>query len=140
LYFDFCEAKSAYFPDFLSLLFPAVHQRIDRRLRHTFLDEELQRLARDNKLGSRTVDKLVEVHGKGGEKSLILVHVEVQAQVDTDFEQRMFVYRYRIYDRYQQPVVSLGVLADVNPVLRRSVLGMRPGVVGFSWTFRWRSF
>jgi hypothetical protein len=108
-------ALSAYFPDFLALLFPAVHQGIDWGRRHTFLDKELQKLARDNKLGARTVDKLVEVHGKGGEKSLILVHVEVQAQVDTDFEQRMFVYHYRIYDRYQQPVVSLGVLADANP-------------------------
>ncbi|MFT5145043.1 MAG: hypothetical protein ACI80V_003267 [Rhodothermales bacterium] len=108
-------ALSAYFPDFLALLFPSVHQGIDWGLRHTFLDKELQRLAWDNKLGSRTVDKLVEVHGRGGEKSLILVHVEVQAQVDTGFEQRMFVYHYRIYDRYQQPIVSLGVLADANP-------------------------
>jgi len=27
----------------------------------------------------------------------------------------MFIYHYRIYDRFRQPVVSLGVLADDNP-------------------------
>jgi hypothetical protein len=44
-----------------------------------------------------------------------LVHVEVQGRREQDFPERMFVYGYRIYDRYRRPVVSLAVLCDDDP-------------------------
>jgi hypothetical protein len=33
---------------------------------------------------------------------------------ERDFAERMYVYHYRLFDRYQMDVVSLGVLADTN--------------------------
>jgi flagellar biosynthesis/type III secretory pathway protein FliH len=43
-----------------------------------------------------------------------LIHIEVQSQQETNFAERMFVYNYRIYDRYRRSVASLAVLGDEN--------------------------
>ncbi len=45
----------------------------------------------------------------------MLVHVEVQAQPEVAFPKRMYVYNYRLHDRYDRCVVSLAVLADDSP-------------------------
>jgi hypothetical protein len=116
-------ALEVYFQNFLALLFPEAHRGIDWDQGYRSLDAELQKLARGNRLGGRTVDKLVEVRLQDGQKTLILVHVEVQAQKDLRFEQRMWVYHYRIYDRYDRQVVSLAVLADARAAWRPSGFG-----------------
>jgi hypothetical protein len=51
------------------------------------------------------------------------VHIEVQTGQESTFAERMYVYNYRLYDRYRRPVASLAVLADDAP-------GWRP--TGFS--------
>ncbi|MFH0725937.1 MAG: cytosolic protein [Pseudomonadota bacterium] len=38
--------------------------------------------------------------------------VEIQGQKDADFAKRMYVYNYRIFDRYERAVASMAVLAD----------------------------
>ena len=58
----------------------------------------------------------------------VLIHVEVQGYPDREFPERMFVYHYRIYDRYRRDIVSLAVLTDPDPSFRpsaycRSLLG-----------------
>jgi Domain of unknown function (DUF4351) len=40
--------------------------------------------------------------------------VEVQAQKEKAFDQRMFTYNIRIFDRYQQIPISLAILCDEN--------------------------
>jgi flagellar biosynthesis/type III secretory pathway protein FliH len=67
---------------------------------------------RDAELGRRLVDKLVQVWLFSGEDAWILVHVEVQSQQEAGFAQRMYVYNYRIFDRFKREVVSLAVLGD----------------------------
>jgi hypothetical protein len=47
-----------------------------------------------------------------GIEDFVYIHIEVQSQIDKTFEQRMFTYHYRIYDKYGQHPVSLAVLAD----------------------------
>lgn len=109
------EALETYFPAFLAFFFPEAHEGIDWTQGYTFLDKELQQLGPKSEGGARTVDKLVEVRRRGGEQALVLVHVEVQAQAEARFARRMFVYHYRIFDRYEKQVVSLAVLADERP-------------------------
>ena len=48
----------------------------------------------------------------------MLNHVEVQGQGQNEFEKRMYVYNYRIFDRYDKKVASLAILADDNPSWR----------------------
>jgi hypothetical protein len=46
------------------------------------------------------------------------VHLEVQGQSDTGFEERMFTYRYRLRDLHKKPIASLAILIDSNPEWR----------------------
>ena len=42
----------------------------------------------------------------------MLVHLEVQAWEESKFAERMYVYNYRLFDRYYRRVASLAVLGD----------------------------
>src|SRR5262249_22118834 len=60
-------------------------------------------------------DKLVKVWLRDGSERWILIHVEVQGRREEGFARRVFVYNYRIFDRYNTEVVSFVVLADDDP-------------------------
>ncbi|NMG15025.1 DUF4351 domain-containing protein [Aromatoleum bremense] len=94
------------------LPFPDAHRQIDWTHEHVFLDQELRQVVRDAELGRRFVDKLVRVTRLGGGEGWVYVHVEVQGSREADFARRIFVYNYRLFDRYDRPVASLAVLAD----------------------------
>ncbi len=105
-------AIERYFADFLHFYFPAAHARIDWSQPIAFLEQELREVVRDAELGKRFVDKLVRVTGQGGQQEWLYIHLEVQGSPQASFAERMFVYNYRLYDRYRTPVASLAVLAD----------------------------
>ncbi len=109
------QAIEHHFPEFMAFYFPQAHQQIDWNRGYSFLDQELQAVVQDAELGKRLVDKLVQVHRLSGQEDWIYIHLEVQGTSQTEFAQRMFVYNYRIYDRYNRPVASMAVLADDSP-------------------------
>jgi len=104
----------AYFPAFMELFFPDANKEIDWSRGYEILDKEFQQIVRDADLGRRLADKLMKVYLWDGSELFVLVHTEVQGQYDAEFTERMFTYHYRIFDRYQHPVVSLAVLGDEN--------------------------
>jgi len=106
------EAIERYFADFLHFYFPQAHAQIDWSQPHVFLDQELRAVVQDAELGKRFVDKLVRVTRQGGQPEWVYVHLEVQGDMQAAFAERMFVYHYRLYDRYRKPIASLAVLAD----------------------------
>jgi hypothetical protein len=112
------EALDAYFEPFVALVFPKIHAQIDWSRSHEALDKEFQQIVREGEIGRRYVDKLVKVWKPGGEECWVLIHVEVQTTHDASFSERMYVYHYRIYDRYNRAVASLAVLADDDPEWR----------------------
>jgi hypothetical protein len=110
------EALEDYLEPFLALFFPEIHTAIDWRRAPEFLDKELQKVVRQAELGRSEVDKVVKVWRLDGEETWVLLHVEVQAQPQAHhFQLRMYVYNYRLFDRYGRTVVSLAVLADDRP-------------------------
>ena len=109
------EAIEHHFPEFMAFYFPDAHRQIDWQKGYTFLDQELQAVAQDGELGKRFVDKLVQVNRLSGQEDWIYIHLEVQGTAQAEFAERMFVYNYRIYDRYHRPVASMAVLADDTP-------------------------
>jgi len=117
------EILERYFEEFLSFFFPQAHSAIAWEKGHEFLDKELQKVVRDAKLGRRLVDKLVKVYTRDGTEAWVLVHIEVQGQVDTDFPRRMYVYNYRLFDRYDRRIASLALLTDDQPRWRPSTFG-----------------
>lgn len=117
-------AIERYFADFLHFYFPAAHARIDWSQPIAFLEQELREVVIDAELGKRFVDKLVRVTGQGGRQEWLYIHLEVQGSAQANFAERMFVYNYRLYDRYHAPIASLAVLADEQ-------LNWRPTAFGY---------
>jgi len=101
-----------YFEAFMRFFFPDAADDIDWSRQYQFLDKELQQVTRDADLGRRYADKLVQVWRRSGAEAWVLAHVEIQGEPEPDFAKRMFVYNYRIFDRYDRPVASMAVLAD----------------------------
>lgn len=117
------EALDRYFDLCLAFFFPQAHADIDWGRGHEMLDKELQKIVPEAEQGRRVADQLVKVWLKTGEEKWILVHVEVQTQKEGDFPKRMYVYNYRIFDRYDREVVSLAILADDDPDWRPNRYG-----------------
>jgi hypothetical protein len=118
------DALTRYLPEFLAFYFPTAHSAIDWTRPHTFLDQELAQVVREAELGKRWADRLVEVATHESGTQWVYIHLEVQGQPDDDFAERLFVYNYRLYDRYQRPVATLAVLADERP-------GWKPQCYGY---------
>jgi hypothetical protein len=127
------EALDRYFEAFLELLFPAVHAQIDWSRGYESLDKEFQQAVREAEVGRRYVDKLVKVWTRDGSERWVLIHIEVQTAREAEFPKRMYVYNYRIFDRYNRPVASLAVLADDDSEwrpdeFRQSLFGCETGI------------
>ncbi len=106
------------FEEFVRFFFPDMAEDIDWERGYEFLYKELQKIAKDAALGRRFADKLTKFWLKTGEEKWALHHVEVQGQDQNEFEKRMYVYNYRIFDRYDRKVASVAILADDNPSWR----------------------
>jgi len=94
----------------MGFFFANISQEIDWSKPYEFLDKELEKITRDAQIGRRYADKLVKVWLKNGQSTWVLIHIEVQSQHDPDFEKRMYVYNFRILERYNREVVSLAIL------------------------------
>ncbi len=112
------EIIDGYFPQFIEFFFPPIFAEIDWSKPYETLDKELEKIVRDSEIGRRLVDKLVKVWLKGGQAICLLIHIEVQGYPDVTFEERMYIYNYRIFDRYKMQVISLAVLTDPDPDFR----------------------
>lgn len=82
----------------------------------------------------------MKVWSRDGEEAWVLVHIEVQEGVEQAFAKRMYVYNYRIFDRYDKRVVSLAVLADRQPAWRPTGTAMNCGAAGWASSFPWSSW
>ena len=108
----------AYFPQAMQFFFPQTAAIINWELPHEFLDKEFQQIARDAEQGRRYADKLVKVWQLQGEEIWLLIHVEIQANPEETFAQRMFSYNLRIFDRFAKPAISLAILCDSDSTWR----------------------
>lgn len=112
------EAVEVFFPAFMRFFFPAIDAAIDWSKGYQFLDKELEKVVRDAASGRRYVDKLVQVFLQEGSATWLLIHIEIQGYRDAAFPERMYVYHYRLFDRYRIEIVSLAVLSDPDPHYR----------------------
>jgi len=120
------EGLDRYLRECLALFLPEAHADIDWSRPPEFLDTELRQAARGGSTGVRRVDRLVRVWLLDGSDTWVLIHVEVQAQAERGFAERMYVYHCRIFDRHRREVVSLATPARGYPADERE--DWRPGV------------
>jgi hypothetical protein len=92
---------------FLEFFFPRLHADIDFSRGYEIKSRELYKLLKEQEIGKRYADGLIKVYLKNGSERWLLIHIEVQNYREKDFARRMFVYYYRIFDRYNHQVISL---------------------------------
>ena len=127
------EMLEGYFPDFMAFFFPEAFGDIDWARGYESLDKKLQQIVRDAALGTRLADKLMKVWRRNGAEQIVLIHTEIQGNRDEDFPKRMYIYNYRLFDRYDRPVVSLAVVGDTSATWKPrrysySLWGCRVGI------------
>jgi hypothetical protein len=103
-----------YFPEAIEFFFPTIAELIDWNIPPEFLDKEFQQIAGDAAIGRRYADQLVKVYRKQGKPLVLLIHIEIQAQKEINFPERMLIYAIRIFELFQQPATSLAILCDNN--------------------------
>jgi len=107
----FKELLQTFFSEFMQLFFPAAHQAIDFSCLK-FLQQELYT---DITAGEKhVVDILVETRLKE-EPGLILVHVEPQAYRQKDFNERMFIYFSRLFEKYRRRILPVAIFSYDRP-------------------------
>ncbi len=108
------EVIPLYFEEFITFFFPKIHGEIDFKAGFEFLDKEFNKIVKDSAEKKRYVDKLVKVYLKNGREKWLLIHIEVQSGYDKEFAKRLYIYNYRISDRFNKEVITLAVLTDEN--------------------------
>jgi predicted transposase YdaD len=101
-----------FFPEAVKFYFPALFKRIDWSRGFELLDKELRQIYPESEESHRRVDLLAKVWLEDGSEQWLLIHIEVQGYKDHRFPRRMFVYFYRLTDRFKVPVTALAVLTD----------------------------
>jgi hypothetical protein len=107
-----------FFEDFLKYFYPNAEEIFDFSKGFEFLDKELEKLTRPSYTKNRVADKLVKTYTKSGKEQWILIHIEVQGYVDNSFDERMFTYYYRIFDKYKKPIEAFVLFTDDSPNYR----------------------
>ena len=107
-----------YFQEAIEFFFPTIAETIDWTKPVEFLDKEFQQLTPNSEIGKRFADQLVKVYQQGGESIILLLHLEVQAEPEDIFPERMFTYLIRIFDFFHQAPISLAILCDSDPQWR----------------------
>lgn len=106
------EVIENYFEEFIFYFFPEIHKEIDFNAGFQFLDKEFSTIVKESLEKKRYVDKLVKVYLKNGTEKWILVHIEIQSNYEKEFPRRLYVYNYRISDKYSKEVITLAILTD----------------------------
>jgi hypothetical protein len=127
------ETLDLFLNQFLEFFFPRIHSIIDWNIPYESLDTELQQIIREAELGQTIADRLYRVKRQSGEDLFLLIYIEIQNQTDPQFPFRMFVYHYRILERYNQHPISLAVLGDESASWRPEVVGTTSESV---WAYR----
>jgi len=112
------EVVEEFLEGFLFTFFPSIYREIDFSKGYEFLEQELEQIAVESETGNRIVDKLVKVFRRDGAEKWLLIHIEIQGYAQENFPERMYVYNYRIFDKFGKDVVSLALLTDDNPNFR----------------------
>lgn len=130
------EAFDVFLPDLLEFFAPDIAAAIDWSRGYSIAKIELRPDARNSATRLRRPDRVYRVRLRNGRSAILYIHFEFQSRAEPGFEARMFVYHTRLYLHLNQPVVSLAILADLDPRYRPSEFRVR--AFGNDLRFRFR--
>lgn len=102
-------ATQVHFKELLYFFYPNADELFDLNAGFTFLDKELHNInqERGKNTGIREADTLTRIHMKDGTEQLILLNVELEGSSHSNIARRVYIYNYRIEDKFDLPVASL---------------------------------
>lgn len=106
------EILELYLKDAIEICFPQLYATVDWTLPIEFLDKELHSIVVDSLQGHSYVDKLLKLFLLNGEHKWLLFHIEIQGDQEKIFQKRMFVYHYRIFDKFGVHPLCFAILTD----------------------------
>jgi len=107
----FKELLKSFFAEFIDLFLPEVAAYLDRTS-FGFVDKEV---FTDITAGERhEADLVVQAKFKGAD-SCFLIHTETQAQRQTEFPRRLFVYFARLHEKYNLPIYPIVLFSFGRP-------------------------
>lgn len=108
--------------EFIQKFYPQLYPYLDPDRPIEFLDKELAQLAPDSEDGKRIVDKLMKVYLIGqDEPRIIYIHNEVQGYSEDKFDERSFIYFYRLFDRFKGNITTRAIYTDTRKRYKPSV-------------------
>jgi hypothetical protein len=103
------------FDDFIPFFYGDAVEAFDLSKECQFLDKELEQICPGADIQDpKFIDKLIKIYTLSDLQKCMMLHVEVQDQKVTGFEERMYTYYYRIADRHKLPVAALVILTGTN--------------------------
>lgn len=96
-----------FFEEFLEAFFPDVHQHVDFAWVAP-MPQEVHSDLIDGK--TRRLDIVVETKLKG-EDTTIIIHIEPQSYVESNFHERMYHYFSLLYNEYRKPILPIVVFS-----------------------------
>lgn len=108
------------FEPFVLFFAPDLYEQLDWSKEPNSLEQEFHR-AVPKKKGTKYTDKLMKVYLKDGNEQWILAHIEVQGYKDDHFSERMFQYFYRIFDKFNQKIYAIALLADPDHFFKPTI-------------------
>ncbi|WLR50621.1 Rpn family recombination-promoting nuclease/putative transposase [Bacillus tianshenii] len=103
----FKELLGTFFEEFFAAFFPHVSEAVDFEAT-TFLSEELFTDILEGE--KRRVDLLAKVRLRQDE-AIVIIHVEPQSYKQEAFNERMFVYFSRLYEKHRKPILPVAVFS-----------------------------
>ncbi|WHY81797.1 transposase [Siminovitchia fortis] len=102
-----------FFEEFIMLFLPDAFEAIDFS-DITFLNQEIFTDLMEGE--KKVVDLLVKTRLRG-EDSIILIHVEPQSYYQENFNERMFIYHNRLYEKHRLPILPVALFTyDENKI------------------------
>src|SRR5699024_2557319 len=100
-----------FFAEFIEAFFPQLHEKIDFS-GLTFLSEEMIPDRFDD--NTRILDIVAQVKEEGTDCAIV-VHVEPQSYVQTDFHERMLYYFIELRQKVKKPIIPIAIFSYDQP-------------------------
>jgi hypothetical protein len=114
------DAFDEFLRELIEFFAPDVAAAIDWAAGFKPISDELFPDAHSSATGTIYPDRIYEVRLLTGERGVLFLHCEFQAQPESNFAERMFAYRFRIWLKLRAPNFSFALLADPDPKFRPS--------------------
>jgi hypothetical protein len=141
----FKELFRVFFLEFVEIFFPKLYKIMDKTHVRFLVQETFHDLTK----GEKNIADIVVETKLAGMDGFVLVHVEHQAQRQKSFNDRMFRYFYRFYDRHNKIIIPIAVFSHDSTIREPDKFILRSpikSIVEFSYdvlqlkTKNWRSY